>query len=198
MAAPSDLPADLSPQRPTVAVAAAGIPDSRQLDLLRIVCCVAWADGEVSAPERQLLAKLTAEYFLPAAKQEGQDASGAVEAAASQLAVWAQDLSVLDEVIPRLRNEEDRLLAIKLAYMMASIGRQPGDSSPINQQEKLAYRRLVEGLGLNEVQVQEAEWAADQDLAARRSPWAVLGSLFGTLGAWPPPELLESPVMTWL
>ncbi|MFN5698777.1 MAG: hypothetical protein ACK486_17315 [Cyanobacteriota bacterium] len=198
MAAASELSPDLSPQLPSATAAAAGVPDSRQLDLLRIVCCVAWADGEVSEPERQLLAKLTAEYFLPAAKEEGRDAGEAVDAAAGQLAAWAQDLSVLDEVIPRLRSEEDRLLAIKLAYMMASIGRQPGDSSPINQQEKLAYRRLVEGLGVSDLQVQEAEWAADQDLAARRSPWAVLGSLFGSLGAWPPPELLESPVMTWL
>jgi uncharacterized tellurite resistance protein B-like protein len=35
----------------------------RQLDLLRVVCCVAWADGDVSADEKRLLEKLVAKYF---------------------------------------------------------------------------------------------------------------------------------------
>ena len=43
----------------------------RQLDLLRVVCCVAWADGDVSADEKRLLEKLVAKYF-PCGDGSGQ------------------------------------------------------------------------------------------------------------------------------
>ncbi|MCP9792560.1 TerB family tellurite resistance protein [Vulcanococcus limneticus Candia 3F8] len=164
----------------------------RQLTLLKIACSVAWADGEVSPEERSLLLKLVARYF-PA--EPGQES---LESAAEQLTAWAQDSALLDGLIARLESEEDRLLALKLGYLMARVGQRPGDSSPINSQEKAAYRRLVEGLGLGEAQIQEVEWASEQELTARKGPWGVLGSLFGDLGNWPTREMLESPGVQWL
>lgn len=164
----------------------------RQLTLLKIACSVAWADGEVSPEERTLLLKLVARYFP---SEPGPDS---LEAAAEQLAAWAQDSALLDGLIARLESEEDRLLALKLGYLMARVGQRPEDASSINSQEKAAYRRLVEGLGLGEAQIQEVEWAAEQELSARRGPWAVLGSLFGDLGNWPTREMLEIPGVQWL
>ncbi|MEB3200049.1 MAG: TerB family tellurite resistance protein [Synechococcaceae cyanobacterium] len=169
-------------------------PLAHQLDLLRVVCCVAWADGDVSPAEKQLLEKLVSQYF-PAG--ESAEEEGTL-AAARQLAAWTMDLQVLDEVLPRLTSEEDRLLALKLAYMMVRVDRRPEDDADINPGEKVAYRRLVEGLGLDEQQVREAEWAAEKELAAQRSPWAVLTSVFAGLGAWPTPEVLETPGVGWL
>lgn len=164
----------------------------RQLDLLQIVCCVAWADGDVSAEEKRLLEKLVARYFPTA------DGSETTVEAAQQLAAWSVDESVLDAAIQRLTIGEDRLLALKLAYMMARVSKRPEDTSSINAQEKALYRRLVEGLRLSEAEVKEAEWAAEQELSSGKGIWALLGATFSGLGAWPSQEMLETPGMQWL
>ncbi len=164
----------------------------RQLNLLRIVCSVAWADGDVSPQEKHLLEKLVAQYFP---RSPGVDPK---EAAAAQLAAWATGDGTLEAAIQRLDQQEDRLLALKLASMMARVSQRPEDSSPINPLEKALYRRLVEGLGLSETQVQEAEWAAAQELASGQGVWALLGSALSGLGAWPTTEMLETPGMQWL
>jgi uncharacterized tellurite resistance protein B-like protein len=164
----------------------------RQLDLLRIVCCVAWADGDVSTDEKRLLEKLVAQYF------SGSNGASPTEEAARQLAAWSLDDTVLEEAIRRLDSEEDRVLALKLANMMARVSQRPEDTSPINAQEKALYRRLVESLGLSETQVKEAEWAAEQDLASCKGVWAMLGAALSGLGAWPTTEMLETPGMQWL
>lgn len=164
----------------------------RQLDLLRIVCCVAWADGDVSEAEKTLLEQLVAQYF-PQPPDEG----ASVLTAARQLAAWAQELTALEEVVPRLSLAEDRVLALKLSYLMARIDRRTPDEPSINPQEKRAYRRLVELCDLPEEQVREAEWAAERDLANRHSPWDLLTAAFANLGAWPSPEILSTPGIGW-
>jgi hypothetical protein len=164
----------------------------RQLDLLQIVCCVAWVDGDVSAEEKRLLEQVVARYF---SADDGADAS---EEAARLLAAWTVDGALLDELMARLTVAEDRLLALKLAYMMARVSQRPEDSASINPQEKALYRQLVEGLRLTEAEVQEAEWAAEQELSSGKGIWALLGAAFSGLGAWPSQEMLETPGMQWL
>jgi len=164
----------------------------RQLDLLQIACSVAWVDGDVSAEEKRLLEQLVARYF---SSENGIDAS---EEAARLLAAWAVDGALLNEIMARLTVAEDRLLALKLAYMIARVSQRPEDSAPINPQEKALYRQLVEGLRLTETEVQEAEWAAEQDLSSSKGIWALLGAAFSKLGAWPSQEMLETPGMQWL
>ena len=164
----------------------------RQLQVLRIVCSVAWADGAVSDEEQRLLASLIARYF------PSEDGSNALEEAAQQLTAWSVDASLLDEAMAQLVHDEDRILALKLAYMMARVSQRPGDCGPINAEEKQLYRRLVEGLDLSEAQVKEAEWAAEEELSRGPSLWTVLGSAFSGLGAWPSREMLETPGMQWL
>lgn len=159
----------------------------RQLDLLRIVCCVAWADGGVSASERQLLERLVAHYF-PASDAEAES----LLAAARQLAAWSQELSLLEELVPRLELAEDRLLALKLSYQIARSDRRSPDEPCINPEEKRAYRRLVELCDLPEQQVHEAEWAAEQQRIEQSSAWDLLASAFAGLGAWPRPDSLDS------
>lgn len=163
----------------------------RQLDLLRIVCCVAWADGEVSGEERRLLEKLEARYF-----RAGEETGGS--SVTSQLASWSQNGLKLEDLIDRLDSVEDRLLAVKLANMVARVSKRAEDTDLINPQEKALYRRLVEGLGLSESQIQEAEWAAEQELASGRNVWSLLGDALSGLGAWPSSEMLEKPGIQWL
>ena len=175
---------------------AMGIPadsdQQRPLDLLKIACCVAWSDGDVCAEEKQLLDDLVFRYF----PLEVGDSS--LETAASQLSAWAMDLSALDEVIPRLISEEDKLLAVKFAYMVARVGQKPGEPSPINPEEKKAYRYLVAALGLDERQVEEVEWAADKELESTKGVKGIFGFLFDGLSTWPSQDVLGSSPMLWL
>jgi uncharacterized tellurite resistance protein B-like protein len=176
----------MEPARHTPMSSSSDSSRQRQLDLLRIVCCVAWADGDVSASERQLLERLVAHYFL-ASDEEGES----LLAAARQLAAWSQDLSLLEELVPRLELAEDRLLALKLSYQIARSDRRSPDEPCINPEEKRAYRRLVELCDLPEQQVREVEWAAERERVEQRSPWDLLTSAFAGLGAWPRPDSLD-------
>lgn len=159
----------------------------RQLDLLQVVCCVAWADGHIDEKERALLGQIVNRL----SGNEGIEE-------ANQLASWAQTPEQLDAVLPRIRANGDGALAVKLAHMMAMASQGPDDAELINPQERLAYRRLVESLGLDAQQVEEAEWAGRQDLASGRSFWQLLGDAMAAFGAWPSPEVLDNPAMRWL
>lgn len=184
----------MGPVPPAQFAMASGSPpnDDRSLTLLKIACSVAWADGEVSADERELLLRLVGRYFPTGT------AEASTEAAAEQLEAWCADPAQLDGLIAQLHSEEDRLLALKLGYAMARVGQRPADASPINSQEKLAYRHLVEGLGLSETQIEEVEWATEQELTESQGPWAVLTALVGDLTNWPSQDLLKVPGMQWL
>lgn len=164
-------------------------PASRDPDrvLLRLLCCIAWSDGEVSAKERELLQSLATEVLLT--EEEKSEAAAEV----SSLVAGTLGLPAMDALIPQIQGHDQKQLAVKLAYMVIRISREDGESSPINAREKIAYRRLVEGLGLPEGEVQEAEWAAEQDLRQHTNLWSLLASRFAGFGAWPDEALLASP-----
>lgn len=178
---PSDAPRSLDAD-PTAQ--AASDPDRV---LLRLLCCIAWSDGEVSEKERELLQSLATEVLLT--EQEKADAAAEV----SSLVQATLGLPAMDALIPLIQGYDEKQLAVKLAYMVIRISREEGESSPINAREKVAYRRLVEGLGLPEAEVQEAEWAAEQELKQHTNLWSLLAARFAGLGAWPDDALLASP-----
>ena len=157
--------------------------------LLRLLCCIAWSDGEVSAKERELLQSLATEVLLT----EEEKAAAAAEV--SSLVSDTLGLPAMDALISQIQGHDEKQLAIKLAYMVIRISQEEGESSPINAREKVAYRRLVEGLALPEGEVQEAEWAAEEDLKQHTNLWSLLASRFAGIGAWPDDALLASPEM---
>jgi hypothetical protein len=115
---------------------------------------VAWSDGEVAPEERRLLEVLARRYFM--ADVGLPDAADAV----AEMVSGAMGVELIDELAPRFTSHDDKQLALKLSYMVIRVGRNLGDTSSINEREKQAYRRLVEGLGLPQGEVEEAEWAA--------------------------------------
>ncbi len=165
------LPEDLVPSR--------GV-GARELDLLRIVCAVAWCDGDFSDEERRLLGRLVARYLAP------PDGAGPSTESVEVIASRAASLELLDSLPRGLASPEDRQLALKLAYMMVCVGRAPGDTAPINPREKQAYRRLVDALALPPEEVEATEWAADQELAHHNGGLlALLRDRLGLTGAGP-------------
>ena len=163
----------------------AGLSPSQQAQL-RLVCWVACVDGVFAEEERELLSRL-ASRLLPSV-----DPSEAVAA------LVAQNSDDLDQLVAQLSGHDQRLALAKLAFEMACSSQDPGDTSPINNAERGAYRRLLEALDLPEAEVNEAEWAARQ--AMQEAP-ALLDRfnriLFGW-GAWPSVESLEFAGTHWI
>ncbi|MEB3261976.1 MAG: TerB family tellurite resistance protein [Cyanobacteriota bacterium] len=148
-----------------------------QRALLRLVCWVAMADGDFAEEERRLLERLV-ERLVP-------QQSGAAEEAVHALAAEALQRSDPQALVAQLSDDDERQLAVKLAYQMACSNQRPQDASQINSAEKVAYRRLVELLNLPENEVAEAEWAAAEELKQKRSLLDVIGSALAGFGAWP-------------
>jgi tellurite resistance protein len=118
---------------------------------------MAWSDGKLTSEEAGLMIDQFVSLFTTdvaekqALRQELQDYLG-------------QNIP-LEESVPTLKTVEDRELVLKLGYMVIQAGGAPNpDENPITADEKAAYRRLVDLLGLSEDRVQAVEWAADQEL----------------------------------
>jgi hypothetical protein len=164
-----------------------------QRALLRIVCWVAWADGDFAAEERELLDKLV-QRLLPAEAGAGAAAS----ASASALATEPPTAAELALLVAALEGSDQRQLAVKLALQMVSVNQRPGDAAAINPAEKGAYRQLLEALALPESEVEEAEWAARQELEQPRSLLELIGAALSGFGAWPALDDGQLPPGYWL
>jgi uncharacterized tellurite resistance protein B-like protein len=129
-----------------------------QAALLRIICTVAWADGECSTAERDLLATLVARHW------HGDTAAPLGEEDLERFLAERLPVDGLSGLVAQLTSTDDRELALKLSYMMVRVGRRSPEEASINAQERVAYRSLVELLGLGDGRIREIEWAAEADL----------------------------------
>ncbi|MEA5410829.1 hypothetical protein VB737_03525 [Synechococcus sp. BA-120 BA3] len=156
-----------------------------QAALLRIVCTVAWADGECSRAERELLAEQVANHLL------GDNPDSLAEAQLEAFLAERLPVAGLDDLVTQLPGYDDRQLALKLSYMMVRVGRRSTAEPSINAQERVAYRHLVELLGLEDARIQEIEWAAEADLPKKEGLAQLLAEL--TAG-WRTPDDGRGPV----
>jgi uncharacterized tellurite resistance protein B-like protein len=156
-----------------------------QAALLRIVCTVAWADGECSRAERELLAEQVANHLL------GDNPDSLAEAQLETFLAERLPVAGLDDLVTQLPGSDDRQLALKLSYMMVRVGRRSAAEPSINAQERVAYRHLVELLGLEDARIQEIEWAAEADLPKKEGLAQLLAEL--TAG-WRTPDDGRGPV----
>ncbi|MDX2097445.1 MAG: TerB family tellurite resistance protein, partial [Leptolyngbyaceae cyanobacterium bins.59] len=127
-----------------------------EMNVLRIVCSMAWADGEVSAEESDLMLDRFSDLFADNLEQR--------QALQEELKEYVTQNLPLEELVPKLDTEEDRELALKLGYLVIQASRRTEAEAPINLPEKAAYRRLIELLGVSDETIEKVEWAADQEL----------------------------------
>lgn len=160
-----------------------------QRALLRVAAWVAWADGDFAAEERQLLETLVAR-LLPSTGE------APVSLAAASLVAQAQAQVDLAALVAALDGQDARLQAVKLAVQMMGVNQRSGDTAAINPAEKGAYRQLLEALALPEAEVDQAEWAARQELQRPRSLVELISATLSQFGAWPAQE--DAPLGTWL
>jgi uncharacterized tellurite resistance protein B-like protein len=149
------------------------IPDftPAQMSLLRLVSLLAWSDGELSAEELHLILSHLAEIFTVDEQQ-----AEVLRQELKDYIAEAVPLENLEVLVSQLETEESRELALKLSYM--AIQANHTGQLPINQAEKVAYRRLIELLGLPPETVSKIEWAADADLKQQANPMYAIDNLF--------------------
>ncbi|UIE36522.1 tellurite resistance TerB family protein [Leptodesmis sichuanensis] len=124
--------------------------------LLRVVCAIALADGQISSEELDQILSEFSKFF----------ADNEVEAQQirQELQRSALERVALEELVPQLELEEDRELALKLGYMVIRSSRRNPEEAWINPAEKVAYRRLIELLNLPDETVTKIETLTDAEL----------------------------------
>jgi uncharacterized membrane protein YebE (DUF533 family) len=150
--------------------------------ILRILNLMALADGSVSPEEENLLETLLDRYRLH-----------------NKLSSWESDFENSNDVealAAAIFTNEDRCLAIKLAYMVAAVSKNSEDEAAINSEESKIYRKLIENLGLPQATIEIIEQEADVELAKQPSLWQILYGAFGNLNYWPESGVI--PVGPWL
>ncbi len=120
----------------------------RQMNLLRIVAYMAWADGELATEEVNLMLNRFCGLF--AADVDRQQLQ-------QELRDYVMQNIPLDELIHQLESQEEKELVLQLGYeVIASSSRTP-DEPKINAEEAAAYQKLVLLLNLPEDAVKRME-----------------------------------------
>jgi hypothetical protein len=180
------MPSDPTPTSPLASL------NPSQRALLRIVCWVAWADGDFAAEERTLLETVVARTLPPL--NSAKDPSLAV----SHLAAENLQPVEVEQLVADLEGADVRQQAVKLVVQMMGVNQRPEDDAAVNPAEKGAYRRLLAALALPEAAVQEAEWAARQELQRPRSLLELISETLAGFGAWPAQADSPLPLGFWL
>lgn len=120
----------------------------RQMNLLRIVASMAWADGELATEEVDLMLDRFCRLFAGDSEQQQMQ---------QELRDYVMQNIPLDESIRQLESQEERELVLQLGYeVIASSSRTP-EEPKINAEEAAAYQKLVQLLDLPEDTVKRIE-----------------------------------------
>ncbi|MBL1177387.1 urea ABC transporter ATP-binding protein UrtD [Pantanalinema sp. GBBB05] len=111
-----------------------------QMKILRIVTAMAWADGELSPEESNLLLTQLSCLFSDDREQQQQ--------LREELRVYFLQEVPLETALAEIESEQERELIAKLSYDVIRASTRQGDPSPINQLEAIAFQELVKLLQL--------------------------------------------------
>ena len=123
----------------------------RQMDILRAVAAMAWADGQLEPDEICLMLDEFAMLFSQSGTEQEQ--------LKIRLSDYLGQNIPLEEVVPSIKSLEDRKMTLKLAYQVIQSSRRNPDEPLINLDEAAAYQRLVRMLALPAEVVSEVEQA---------------------------------------
>ncbi|WP_271251852.1 TerB family tellurite resistance protein [Pseudanabaena sp. Chao 1811] len=121
----------------------------RQMDILRAVAAMAWADGKLEPDEIRLMLD---EFAMLFAKSESEHNS-----LKSRLREYLGQNIPLEEVVPHIKSIEDRKLTLRLGYQVIQASRRSPNEPRVNLDEAAAYQRLVRILDLPSDMVADIE-----------------------------------------
>ncbi len=128
----------------------------KQMNILRAVTAMAWADGVLEPGEIDMMATKLSAAFAP-------DESGQAELAQKIVDYFSQNVP-LDEVLPKLPDEGDRRLILKLGYLTIEASARSEGEPLVNLQELDAFHQLAEMLKLSPEVIHSVSEEAKQEL----------------------------------
>ncbi|MEG3974483.1 TerB family tellurite resistance protein [Microcoleus sp. herbarium8] len=120
----------------------------RQMNLLRIVASMAWADGELATAEVNLMLDRFCSLFATEADREPMQ---------QELRDYIMQNIPLDELICQLETQAEKELVLQLGYQVIASSSRTPDEPKINAEEAAAYQKLVQLLNLPEDAVKRIE-----------------------------------------
>ncbi len=133
----------------------------RQMNLLRIVLALAWADGSLAKEEADVMLTNFSQVF--ATTQESQ------ESVKQELQGYlVQDLP-LEELVPQLSTQAEKEFVLRLGYEVISASARTPEEDLINQDEQAIYQKLVELLELPSAAVERIEKSAQTALGTNKA-----------------------------
>ncbi|MEN9216026.1 MAG: TerB family tellurite resistance protein [Gloeomargarita sp. HHBFW_bins_162] len=128
----------------------------RQMNLLRVVAAMSWSDGELSAEESTLILDRFSQLFAQNEQQQAQ--------LRQELEDYVTQNIPLEELVPKLHSDTEKFLVLQLGYaVIKASSRAPGEPL-VNEDEKAAYTKLINLLGIPPEQVRALEAEMDAQL----------------------------------
>lgn len=121
----------------------------RQMNLLRVVTAMAWADGGLATEEVDVMLDHFSGIFAVDAPQQ--------QMLRQELQDYMMQNIPLEELTPKLQSVEEKELVLRIGYeVIRSSARSPEEEN-INEEEAVAYKKLVSLLDLPTETVQRIQ-----------------------------------------
>lgn len=129
----------------------------RQMNMFRVVAAMAWSDGSLAGEEADLMLERLSKLFVSDPSQQ--------ESIRQELRDYLMQNIPLEELTAKLQNDEEREVVLRLGYAVIRSSSRTPEEDDINDEEAIAYEKLVKLLGLSADVVQriEAEVTAESN-----------------------------------
>ncbi len=143
----------------------------RQMNLLRIVVSMAWADGHLAEEEKELMLDRFTHIFATDVQHQ--------QLIQQELQGYLIQNIPLEELIPHLQTDAEKELVLMLGYEVIAVSSRTPEEDKINQEEAKAYQKLVQLLNLPPELVKQIE---TQLASEQRSQSGMIDKLVNKLG----------------
>lgn len=133
----------------------------RQMNLLRAIAAMAWADGNLAEEEVELMLDRFSGMFAADAPQQ--------QSLRQELRDYLMQNLPLEEVIPKLQSADERELVLRLGYEVIQSSARSPDEELINPEEEAAYHRLINLLGFAPETVERLQTEARAEIGTGES-----------------------------
>lgn len=139
----------------------------KQMNILRAVTAMAWADGVLEANEIAIMTTKLSEAFA--------DTRAARESLAEKIRGYFNQQIPLEEILPKLPDASDRRFILKLGYMVIAASSRNDAEPLVNEEELGAFQKLARMLELSDAEIHEVSEAVKSEFSgAGADPLEVL------------------------
>lgn len=130
-----------------------------QMDMLRVVTAMAWADGELEPDEEIVILNELTQVFATDIDQQ--------RSLITELKAYLSQNLPLEDSLNHIRRKEDRQLVLRLSYQVIQASRRKADEPMINLEEAAQYQKLVQLLDLPPAEVAAIEAEVTENMGIK-------------------------------